>query len=159
MTNEEKKARLVALRDVLDAWEDGRSPVICRALLVQWLQSKMDECEAASTAPETQRVGRVFVGVDRGSPNGDQPAYTEMEQQPDGSMLVTKCLVGDEARKEIERREARPAMDLKGLALQFRHAINQVLNVGDTMSGVSRDKIAVRCAQAALQFMNKSGGR
>jgi hypothetical protein len=114
---------------------------------------------AASTAPETQRVGRVFVGVDRGSPNGDQPAYTEMEQQPDGSMLVTKCLVGDEARKEIERREARPAMDLKGLALQFRHAINQVLNVGDTMSGVSRDKIAVRCAQAALQFMNKSGGR
>lgn len=103
----------------------------------------------AFAASEVQRVGRVFVGVDRGSPNGDQPAYTEMEQQPDGSMLVTKCLVGDEARKEIERREARPAVDVEGLA--------KVLQRYSRTRGALFDWKGM--AEIAVEFIGKNGGR
>lgn len=118
-----------------------------------WVRAESKDM--AEPAAETQRVARVFVGIDRGAPNGDQPAYTEMEQQPDGSMLVTKCLTGDEARKAIEQREARPAVDVEGLAKVLDYVLEMRSHLCDDPR---RTYVARDLAETAVKFMGKNGG-
>ena len=172
MTNDEKKARLVALRDVLDAWEAGRSPVICRALLVQWLQSKMDECEAAPAAPETRPMCRSCGSNDivlgtcpdcwHGRHVGRCLAYCPDCQAAPETQRVDACgtcgatrAACDLATSEGNPCLTRPAVDVEGTA---RHLAEKfpirfsggVLQVNWNWADVVR---------AAVEFIGKTGGR